>query len=372
MKRNNRVIKSSTGRTPGFNNRRGSAFLTAMFFLVVLLGLGTVFIKTSTEEMQRASRIRKETRALALAEAGLDYMAWRIYNETPTTAQLIFDRSFPEGSFHVATDSYQDASGHTYPHAFLITSTGASQGFQSEIKAVGQYMVTNSTNNAIFDNALFSGIDMSLTGSPKIDGDVYSNGNINIKSNSVTITGKASAAGWIKDTHNRIAGAKNQYYPKIAMPVVDLQYYLANAATVYTGGYTFSSSTHLDGITYVEGDIHLSGQVSGKGVIVCTGDVYIDGNVTLASGSDEFAVISTGNVRINGTCDIYGVIYAHDADIPTELVGNGTANVYGAIITDTANMKGTINVHYRKPTVPLPGGEADPIQVDVVSWRRIK
>src|SRR4030042_824161 len=71
----------------------GFALVSAMIFLVVLLIVGASLVQTSSQELQTASRVRKETRALNLAEAGVDYAAWKLYYNPTTALPVTWTRS---------------------------------------------------------------------------------------------------------------------------------------------------------------------------------------------------------------------------------------------------------------------------------------
>jgi cytoskeletal protein CcmA (bactofilin family) len=371
------MMRFPISRARGLNNRRGSAFLTAMFFLVILLGLGTVFVKTSIEEVQRASRIRKETRALNLAEAGLDYTAWRIYNANPTSYPVTYARSgLPEGEFSAEVRQHYDASGAAVPNSLDIVSTGKSQGWQCIVKAVGQYLTPTTTNNAVFDSALYSETQITLKGTTDITGDIHSNGNISV-SGSAKVVGNASAGGTsISDQHGGITGSKTTLAPKVHIPTVDLQHYRSDPKVhFFSSGINFNSSnmTNLDGIYFVDGDMNITGQLSGKAVFVATGTIRVAGGVTLAAGTDSaFALISTLKIKITGGSDIQGVVYAHNADFNGNIDGLGNANVTGSVVADNIGSGGTANIVYKHSDLDLPGSSSSPIQVNVVSWRRVK
>jgi hypothetical protein len=344
-----------------------------MMCLVLLLGLGVTFVEMSIQELTRASREKKETQALALAEAGLDYGAWHLYNEAPTSYPFTLTRSdLGEGSFSAVVDHYVDADGNPVANAVEIVSTGTSQGFTSEVKAIGHYAVSPGPNSPVFDSALFSNADLTLKGTADINGSVRTNGNMSLQG-TPNVTQDATAVGWIKDPKGGVQGTKTPSAARMTFPVVDTQYYRGNATHSYASSQTFSGTIELDGITFVDGDVNISGQVSGKGVIVATGTVHVNGNVTRTNGDDdEFALISTTGIRINGTCDIEGTLYAHSVSDSAITIGNGTATVLGAIVSDVITVNGTLNVTYKEPTVPLPGAQSAPIQVDLVSWRRLR
>ncbi len=361
-----------SGRFLGIGNRRGSAFLTAMLFLVVLLGLGSSYVSMSIQEVSRASRARKETRALSLAESGLEYSAWRVYNETPASFPVTFSRTdLSEGYFSAEVDVYRDAGGSVVPNTLEVVSTGVSQGWDAEVKAVGRILLWPTPNNPVFNNALFSDSDMLISGNANVTGTIHSNGNLSVGGSSV-ITGDASAAGWIDEDGSHITGSKSAYAPKQSLPTVDLQYYEANASVVYGTSQVFSGTTTLDGITFVDGDVDISGQVEGVGVIVASGTIRVNGNTTLANGDSEFALISTKKVKVNGNTRIEGSIYAHNADMPGVVEGLGNAEVVGCVVADLITSTGSLTVTYTEPGVEMPGSSDAPAQMDIVSWRRIR
>lgn len=370
------MSQQQTIREPALSHymrsRRGSAFLISMIFLVLLLGIGATFVQMSIQEVSRASRIKKETRALALAEAGLDHTTWYIYNYNPSTFPFTLERTdFPEGNFSAVVTQHHDTSGALVPNSFRVVSTGTSQGFTAQVKSVGQLAFQSSGNNAVFDNALFSNSDLTIKGTANVNGTVYCNGNLKAQGSGY-VSNDAFAVGSIQDSKGLIKGTKHPGSPHKTMPTIDIQYYRSIADTYYSTGRTFSNTTNLDGVTFIDGSIHLSGKVKGKGVIVVNGDVQVDGNVTLDGTDSEFAIVTIGNVKVNGGSTINGVIYAHNVSLDALFWGNGTATINGAVVADIITVNGTLNVNYVKPTVELPGASTHPTQVALVSWRRLR
>jgi cytoskeletal protein CcmA (bactofilin family) len=367
-----RVPRISRHHLSSRPNNRGSIFLSAMIALIVLLALGVTFVEMSIQEVTRASREKKETRALSLAEAGLDYAAWHVYNQPPTGYPFTLARAdLPEGIFSAVVDRYRDGSGNLIPNGLKVVSTGTCQGFNAEVKAVGTFVIPPEYNSNVFTHALFSDSDLTVLGTANIYGSIHSNGNMSLQGTPL-VTGDASAVGWIKDPKSSVEGIKTPNAARETMPTIDIQYYRANANTVLFGDQTLSGTIKLNGITFIDGDVHVTGQVDGKGVIVATGSILVNGHVTLANSDSEFALISTQMVRTNGNCRVEGVIYTHNAQFGAFYTGNGTADIVGAVVADVITCNGTLNVTYKQPTVPLPGNQNSPIQVDLISWRRLK
>jgi len=354
----------------------GFALVSAMIFLVVLLIVGASLVQTSMQELQVASRVRKESRSLNLAEAGVDYAAWKLYYAPSTPLPVTWTRSdLPTGSFSVTASQYV-SGGSPVPNTVVLQSSGTSQGWPSQVKVVGRFLQNGGgTNNPIFSNALFSNADLNMNGTANITGDVQGNGNISMKG-SATIDGDVTAAGSIKNGGSvTITGTQSPNAPKAPMPVIDLAHYRSIATRVVPNNYSFSGSTDLgtEGVTYVDGDCSINGTFHGKGVIVCSGTVHVNGNATLDSlQNDHMAIIAAGSVCINGTCRIEGFIYTHNVDVPAGFSGNGTADIVGGVAADVINVNGTLTVTYKEPTVPLPGDSSAPSQFAAISWRRVR
>lgn len=73
---------------------------------------------------------------------------------------------------------------------------------------------------------------------------------------------------------------------------------------------------------------------------------------------------SSGQVKLAGTADFYGAIYAPDAAI----VMNGTSDTYGALIGNSVTTVGTADFHYDEALGLLGGGAPT---YDLVSWQEL-
>ena len=349
----------------------GFALLSAMIFLVVLLLVGASLVQTSSQELQTASRVRKESRAFNLAEAGIDHAAWKLYYAPSTPLPATWTRSdLPTGTFTVTATQYVGATGPV-PNTVVLQSTGVAQGWTSDLKVVGRFLQNPGTNNPIFDYAMFSDAELRLGGTADVKGNVHANANIRMNGNPV-VDGDVSATGSISNA-GTITGTRTPNAPQVPMPTIDLAYYRSIAKTVVSSGYNFGGSTTLDGVIFVDGNCSINGSFRGKGVIVCSGNVTVNGNATLQSlQDDEMAIVAAGSVRCNGNCRIEGFVYTHNLDVPAGFTGNGTADIYGGVAADVINISGTLLLEYREPTLPLPGDSSAPAQFASISWRRVR
>jgi len=351
----------------------GFALVSAMIFLVVLLIVGASLVQTGSQELQTASRVRKESRALNLAEAGVDYAAWKLYYAPTQSLPVTWTRSdLGTGTFSVTASRYVDGSGNSVANTVVLQSTGTSQGWPSQVKVVGKFLVHPEENNPIFDHALFSNADLTMGGTADVTGSIACNGNLTLQG-TPSVTGDARASGKITVKGGNITGTKTAFAPKVPMPTIDLAYYRSIATTVVGTGYHFLGNTALNGITYVDGNCDINATFSGTGIIVCSGKVTVNGSATLESlENDSLAIVSAGGVRVNGNCTIHGFIYTHNLDVPAGFAGNGTANITGGVVADVITSSGTLNIVYKKPTQSLPGANSDPAQFAAISWRRVQ
>jgi hypothetical protein len=61
------------------------------------------------------------------------------------------------------------------------------------------------------------------------------------------------------------------------------------------------------------------------------GDIQFSGNATLGSAADPITMVSTSDMKFNGTFVIHGIIYSDSADWND--LGTGTSDIYGAVIS---------------------------------------
>jgi len=344
-----------------------------MIFLVVLLLLGASLVQTSTQELHVSSRVRKDARALNLAEAGVDYAAWALYNGAGSSLPVTWSRSnLTGGTFTVTASRYYDG-GSPVPDTVVLESTGVSQGWTSEVKVIGRFLANPGTFNPVFGHALFSDAELRISGNANVRGNVHSNANVRVDG-SADVDGDLSCTGSIKVKGSaNITGDTTPGAPQVPMPTIDLEYYESIATTVINGDYNFNGNETLDGVTFVDGDVTINATFSGQGMIVCSGDVTVNGSATLESlEDDELAIVTAGSVSINGTCRIEGFIYAHSVDFTSGFLGSGTADILGGVVADVVNVTGTLLLEYREPTLPLPGDSSAPAQFAAISWRRVR
>jgi cytoskeletal protein CcmA (bactofilin family) len=275
-----------------------------MVTTTVTLYLGVTLLTLTASLSREASRKKREGQALCLAEAGLEYTVWRLY-EGDSGLPLSYSLADLGGSAISTVAQYLDSDGAPVAGTLEITSTGEYHGWQTEIRSIARYLPPDPTteHNEIFNgasgagHALFSGSDLTLSGTCSFDGNAHCNANFRLSGN-VTVDGDVEAGGnfrmsgsnWIEGDvryggsltesgSNHVGGERTQVDTALAMPVIDLAYYRSIAETIYEDGHTLAGHTLLpEGVIYVDGDLHLSGQTEGHGTLVVDGDVQISGD----------------------------------------------------------------------------------------------
>jgi Tfp pilus assembly protein PilX/cytoskeletal protein CcmA (bactofilin family) len=361
---------------------RGSAFILAMVALVVLLFVGVSYTAKTMNALHAASGQRGYTMALMLAESGVDRAVIELYenynnvNETLAGAgQYSANVALPQGAVAYTVSGPYEGIGDTV----LIDSTGTTnQGKTSKVRVVAKYIPDVS---ATFRGAIFSDNPLTLSGAggvyPDVSGaggDIYANGDITFDGTSFNMSSDGyiyttGTTSWVPDE----VPATHVYerIPPFPMPVIDLDYYRTHATTYYSSSQSWTGGFSLDGITFVDGNVKLSGNYTGKGIIVASGTITIVGNVLSGDLSqDALALLSPRAIKINGNPTVEGLLYCHN--VASEISLGGNPVIHGAVVADVVTTVGGIEVHYSDvwAGMDLPGtGKTQWVQV---SWQQTR
>jgi len=342
------------------NKQKGSALITTILLMNLILFLSMYFLNFSIAEKRISSSQVEGSKTYYLAEAGIAEMVFRLKNDT--TYKNNFENNPNWTATINRTDPFGTGSG-TY--TVTITNTGLAHG---EITATGIIDIGNGkTSQRIVKTYVYramgvggvsigpncgyadGNIDISFSEVNFIGGSAHSNNVFTINGfSTVNVDGDLNASGNLitsffsnvnvgGDTH-----AAN--YPPaaamIAMPAVDFDSsdpdsFLNRATTVYTSA-QFSSLmqsnqtlTLNDPITYVDGDVELKGgqQLIVNGLLVIGRDLIVGQNLCwgFRCGNNSITINHTSgqaagilakrkvNFRLwSGQIDAHGVIYAND------------------------------------------------------------
>ena len=307
--------------------QNGQILIIAVIFLVVILVLATSLFTRTAGFLRFGSNSILREQATNLAEAGIDKAIWQL-NETV-------------GSYTGETDTTFGTTG-----SFTVTVVDKTASLKT-ITATGY--IPNSTNprakRTIKADVLISAEQISfryaaqvgsggvnMKNSSRINGAVYSNGNITGSGLSV-ITGDAYAHGTISSPDPEIQGTPYPGSPEKDMPILDPENWYAarkseaeaSGVTTWTGG----TKTYSSGINYLYQGKYIGNLVvqNTAELVIKTGPIWITGNIT---------VQNTAQIKLDESFQSNGAVLITDGKV-------STANS-GAFVPTNANPKGYILV----------------------------
>ena len=99
---------------------------------------------------------------------------------------------------------------------------------------------------------------------------------------------------------------------------------------------TYSKPASVWGLVYVQGNVYIGGRISGQGMIVTDGDIFITENVVHDSAASFLSLVSLkGTVRLAkglNNAKIESAIYAKES-----LIGGVEVNIFGNLVVDSLN-----------------------------------
>ncbi len=99
---------------------------------------------------------------------------------------------------------------------------------------------------------------------------------------------------------------------------------------------TYSKPAAVWGLIYVQGNVHIGGRISGQGMIVTDGDIFINDNVVHDSASSFLSLVSLkGSVKLAkglNNAKVEAAIYAKES-----ILGGEQINIFGNLAVDSLN-----------------------------------
>jgi len=320
--------------------------------------------------------ITSTTAAATITSTGsVSYASTNVEREVKVTAQATASSTVFDMAFFGGTDA---GTG------FSKTGSGKIDSYDSEgigklypnKKGNGGHIGTNSKSA--------SPKAVKITGSGNIDGNIYI-GAGGDPDEAIQITGSAQVGG---DT---LALSENRELPELDLPTIpslpdqgELRQTGSSDEYVHTSGRYSSISGTGSGdfifdtnanFIYVEGDMKKTGsgdiiinsdmtlyvagdfKFIGSGKLIVQNNhkltIYVGGNITgTGSGlwNDSmnplnlaiYGLDSCTQIKLTGSADLYGVIYARNAEIRK----TGSGDIYGSIMGDTISITGSGDIHY--------------------------
>ena len=382
--------------------RRERGFILISVYLLVtfLLISGAAFFYRVLAEARHNDRFVDGVRSFYLAESGLDQALQSLIGNA-NYAGIAYTALAPIGGFEIVVTQ----PGQPNLRRILVTghvpdNNPASAGYQQrQLEAYAQ--LTDSP----FQNALFTDGDIEMNGNAKTDsynastapydpaqpGSKGHVGTNSTGSGDVELKGNATVNG---DAFVGVGGNPNQVIQlqgnsTISGSKVPLDTAVTLTPQTVPGGVQNSGDLILSGNqqmvlpsgTYWFTKIEIKGNaqltVQGTASIYVTGDVKLDGNVTLSAVSLAnpllqqpnqltLAVVGNKDVKIEGNGRLFGKVNAPQSEI--EVKGNG--QLFGSAIAKEAELKGNAKIHFDESTAQTYSGGA-PTKTWVASWREV-
>lgn len=99
---------------------------------------------------------------------------------------------------------------------------------------------------------------------------------------------------------------------------------------------TYSKPAAVWGLVYVQGNVYIGGRISGQGMIVTDGDIFINDNVVHDSAASFLSLVSLkGSVKLAkglNNAKVEAAIYAKES-----VVGGEQINIFGNLVVDSLN-----------------------------------
>jgi cytoskeletal protein CcmA (bactofilin family) len=358
---------------------RGFAVLSTLFIIAAISLMLGMLIKIGGQRAFTAKRLADQVKALAYAEAGVDY-AYSIISqdfEERNNSDLSTETTYAEGSYTLTLTSVDDK--------YVIINSVGKCGAATKIAEIlvddenagsgGSTPAFDYSSMEGFNYAVLSGGTFNFGGSGLVSGlKMHSNSAIDIRGNTSTdlditssteiSTGNVTVDGSVTaptvDLHNKATitdGATEAAVPPVTIPDIDLTPYLSWAeknGEVHNGFSTSSSYTPVGGVLWVNGDVQISSHAVINGSIIATGNIYISGSVDINPTTTTFAMASRdGDITNTSSGTLNGLIYAKSGDYSQ--TANGTL-IGQLIVNGTIKKGGNSDIINYVRSVPTPPG----------------
>lgn len=375
--------------------KKSIALILSLMVIIVLAALSASIFSISISDNNRTNRYVKSTQAFWLAEAGAQKALWELnygggiwtgwsdvsgsklisvnlgtgyYAVTvndpagnPVITVIGHDSKYGIERKIEVTVTTQTNSPFTYAgfgkKSLAIHGNGETDSYDSSLGAYGGSNI--GYNGDVGTNGTSSGA-ISLSGNATVNGDAGTG-----LGGTVSLIGGASITGTTSDTTNETLSSVT-IPSSLSSLAGSGSYTVSGSQTLTSGDYKYSSISISgnDQLT-LQGTVNLyltsstnAFSTSGNGQLIIDSGaqvtIYTDGKVSLAGNGvvnntslpQNFLLYSTysghNGITISGNGDLYGAIYAPNAEI--EVTGNGDS--FGSLIGNTITITGNGDIHY--------------------------
>ena len=364
------------------NSESGVILPIVLILMLALTITGLAFLNAGVMENSLVRRQIDKDQAFYLAEAGIEATIWQFnYGDFPWPDPPWTEENGDVTRGPEVLDDLQDNSVGDYKVTVerkdesdpRIISTGYVPSIEAEgrvEKTVGVELLKN--RHPIFDYLIASGDGILAEGlDTRIEGDIYTIGNITIQE--ATVTGNATATGSVINT-GTITGEITEDAEELPFPQLDREYWEAEANLVIEGDLLIADNPGypVEGVIYVKGWVKLSNStLVGPGTIVaeswikveeqCQVGTSLDNAVSLSSdGEGDPAILVEGTAE--NSSEMWGALWAPRGEIKVEW-----ATIHGTIVCGHQHEIETgSGVMLEYADIP---GDSLPSQYVVVDWR---
>lgn len=288
--------------------QRGSALL---FTLLTSIAATTVVLATVGSITQEVQRQRLAERSHIIG-ASFDAVANKVVSEFAAgnrelSANLI-TVAINGGTWNLTLTDNSASVANT----ILVTGTGIVNG---KIE-YGRKVVPRPYLESPFTYGLTTMKDLNISSSLVVGSvlqkcNVWNEGRV-IGTLLCTVNGKLCSTSTINNPLVTATDGAGQNLQSRGVPPLDVSLYQAVADRTISGstlvGFTFAKDYE---VVYVDGNLKLSGAITGKGTIVAKGDIEFEGDTSYADKNSRAVFLAGAEIRATGTtANIVGVLYA--------------------------------------------------------------
>jgi hypothetical protein len=298
------VRPSYSGATVSSRPRRAQRGSVLVYILVLTIAMATVvltIVSLSGFHYNQVVHGEHAVRAQYAFEGAVNTTRYTMEN-TPQTFPNTTNLTI--GSFTVATTT-SDNNGTLAKTVQIALSTSRWNRTFTDTVVIGNCAPISSPtlwNYAVTMNST-TALPHHLSTSDSLDGTgakVYANQNFSATANG-TLNGNLYLTGPGPADSNAVMGAgytKNYNQGVLPWPQLSNVRYKKAATTVYNTGQTISNPTAASGtpLIYVNGDLHIKGNLNGTLTYYATGNIYLDDNINDTSGTDALVLITPNTI----------------------------------------------------------------------------
>ena len=359
------------------SKKRGSAIPLAVIVVLILLAMGTGLLSLGLNSRIFSTRTTSDIAARCAADAGLtkalfemnEQLKVKPWNDStlPLETQISLPNCDAVYSYTVTNDSgiyTVQATGASAQYQRTVSCTLQLQGpFEAAIFTEGFINLNNSAevdwyNFDASDSSMKVGTNSTADGSVDLANSAIINGDVAVgvggdPDTAIVLGGSAVIAGTTSalteeiellpitvpeaidslasggDINNNITISSSGKYSSIDLGNSETVIIDGDVTLYITGDITLGNSAELQIEPGASLTLYLGGDFEGKNSSSVNNETEDPGSLQI------YGLDSCEELRFKNSSDLYGTIYAPNADV----IMNNSANVYGAVVAETFDMR---------------------------------